>query len=152
MVFGVAACDGAAVRDRATGVGKVNGRTGHYADALAKGHGVALLHAETTGALAVPFVAVLRILAAVARRRGTTDSTVYGSARSSTRSFFAHHLAAISATILFYNSVAVQAAAKELSRHVAAGTANGAIDWRIRAHWTSSGCGPAPGDGYPLDG
>ena len=149
VVFGVTEQDGPSFRNRSLGVGRVNGRVGAYADALSKHHGVALLHTETTGALALPFVALLRILAGVARRPGTTDSTVYGASRSSTRSFFIHHLASISSAILFFNSVAVQNAAKEISRRIAVGAANGAIDWRISAHLSSGGCGPAPGDGYP---
>ena len=42
-VFGVTERTGPRARDRATGVGHVNGRVGHYADAIGKKHGVALL-------------------------------------------------------------------------------------------------------------
>ena len=131
MVFGVTEGLGpSGTRDRTTGVGHVNGRRGHYADAISKGHGVALLHTETTGAVAMPFVLLLRILASIVRRPGASDATVYGSSRSSTRSFLVHHLAAVSSSILFHNSVIVQAAAKALSHHVTLGAPLLNIDWR----------------------
>ena len=48
-------------------------------DALAKGHGVNLLHAETTGALGAIFMTVLRVLAKQSRLPGATDCfTQYG--------------------------------------------------------------------------
>ena len=131
MVFGVTEGLGpSGTRDRTTGAGRVNGRRGHYADAISKGHGVALLHTETTGAVAMPFVLLLRILASIVRRPGASDATVYGSSRSSTRSFLVHHLAAVSSSILFHNSVIVQAAAKALSHHVTLGAPLLNIDWR----------------------
>ena len=39
------------------------------------------------------------------------------------------HLAAISSTMLFYNSVAIQTAAAELSRMMTQGFCSGSIDW-----------------------
>ena len=54
-----------------------------YADALAKGHGVNLLHAETTGALGAIFMTVLRVLAKQSRLPGATDFTQYGEGRAS---------------------------------------------------------------------
>ena len=128
--FGVTGCDGSAARDRCSGVGRINARDGAYRDALAKGHGVALLHTETTGAVSVGFVLLLQICARLARRPGATDSTVYGSSRSSPQSFFVHHLAAISSSMLFYNSVAIQTAAAELSRMMTQGFCSGPIDWK----------------------
>ena len=43
---------------RTTGEGFVDACDGQYADALAKGHGVNLLQAETTGALGAVFMTV----------------------------------------------------------------------------------------------
>ena len=95
--------------------------------------------AETIGALAVGFVALLRICASLARRPGSTDSTVYGSSRSSPRSFFVHHLAAIAGSMLFYNSVAIHTAAAELSSQMTKGFCSGPIDWgRICSSHTNS--------------
>ena len=53
------------------------------ADALQRGIGVALLHAETTGALATGFMTVLRILAKQTCLPGATDLTQYGEGRTS---------------------------------------------------------------------
>jgi hypothetical protein len=70
-----------------------------YADAQRRGNPVTLLVSESTGALSATFDGALRALAKQARAPTTHDSTVYGIARSSPHSFYAHHTAAISAAI-----------------------------------------------------
>ena len=50
------------------------------------------------GALSPAFYDALRALDAQSRLRTTHDSTVYGTARASPRTFLAHHLAKILAT------------------------------------------------------
>ena len=81
--------------DRLTGDGFVKACDGDYADALSKGYRVTLLLAESTGALAPAFIAALRSLAKLTKRRNARDTTRYGIARFATKSFFAHHVAAI---------------------------------------------------------
>ena len=100
-VFGTAArgAPGDEWHDRKTGKGRVRERKGDYADALAKRNTVRLLLAETTGALSRDFVRMIRALAEQARSADGVDSTTYGTGRASTRSFYRHHLAAISCAI-----------------------------------------------------
>ena len=89
--------------------------THDYADAQRRGHSVTLLVTETTGAVSSDFAALLRALAATARRADTHDSTEYGSARASPASFYPHHLANISAAITRSDALTlVNAAASEL--------------------------------------
>ena len=86
--------------DRATGSGYVAARHGDYTDALTKKHGVLLLLAENTGAVAPTFVKLLRILAKTVTTSTGADTTIYGTSRASHHAFFPHHLAAISAAIV----------------------------------------------------
>ena len=87
--------------NRRTGAGWVAATTDHdYADAIAKGHGVTLLGTESTGALFVALVLLLRVHAKLATAPGTQDSTVYGTARASPKSYYAHHTAAISSAVV----------------------------------------------------
>ena len=85
--------------DRLTGVGRVEPADGDYSDALSKGYGVTLCHAETNGAVAPAFDALLRRLARLAREPGVQDCTSYGESASSPRDFYRHHLAAHSAAV-----------------------------------------------------
>ena len=86
--------------DRRTGVGRVSAKKGDYADALSKGHGVHLLAMEGSGAMNSTLVALLRALAKGIGLPDVQDTTVYGTARGSTTSFFEHHISAISAAIV----------------------------------------------------
>ena len=97
--------------DRTDGDGFVAERAGDYADALSKGHGVLLLLAESTGALAPAFIKLLRILAKSAALPTGGDTTVYGESRASHHAFFPHHLAAISAAIVAADSASIASAA-----------------------------------------
>ena len=85
--------------DRSTGSGYVARHDGQYSDALAKGHGVTLLHTETTGAISAAFMATLRILGRLSRRAGSIDLTQYGEGRASPKFFLTHHAASISTAI-----------------------------------------------------
>ena len=96
--------------DRASGIGRVDAKDGHYADALAKGHGVYLLVFESTGAMSPSVIRLLRSLAAAAKRPEVQDTTIYGAGRASPKTFFRHHLAAISSAI-------ARADAQTLLRH-----------------------------------
>jgi hypothetical protein len=94
--LGLKARSGDGPLNRTTGVGRVAAHDGDYADALPKKHPVALLVAETTGALSKRFVRWLKALHTAARRPGGRDTTVYRQPRASTTSLFGHHVAAIS--------------------------------------------------------
>ena len=82
--------------DRRTGTGWVAERQGDYSDARAKGHGVALMGCESTGAIYHAFSALLRILGKAAVAPGTQDSTVYGTSRASPSRYYAHHASPLS--------------------------------------------------------
>ena len=58
---------------------------------------------------------LLGTLARKARARGTQDKTAYGRSRSSTKSFFRHHLAAISSAIVYQDAVLLANAAAMLA-------------------------------------
>ena len=66
----------------------------HTADALAKGRQVSLIIVETTGAVLHAEHAISMLLSwqDEGRAKGATDRTIYGSARTATTSYFAHHL------------------------------------------------------------
>ena len=49
------------------------------------------------------------------RRKGATDGTVYGTARTSTRSFFVHHLSAVAAGVKHADALTLENAAASLS-------------------------------------
>ena len=85
--------------DRSTGSGYVARHDGQYSDALAKGLGGTLLHAETTGAISTAFMATLRVLGRLSRRAGSIDLTQYGEGRASPKFFLTHHAANISTAI-----------------------------------------------------
>ena len=108
--------------DRRTGTGWVAERQGDYSDALAKGHGVALMGCESTGAIYHAFSALLRILGKAAVAPGTQDSTVYGTSRASTSSYYAHHVAAISAAVTRADAVVILNAAATMSFKLSVGT------------------------------
>ena len=104
--------------NRRTGHGWVRASDGAYADALRKGHNVTLLVTENSGALSPSFCTLLRLYGKVAALPYACDATVYGSARGSPSSFYAHHLASISASIVTADALAVLQHAAHLS-HVA---------------------------------
>ena len=85
--------------DHTTGYGHVAAHTGHYADALAKGNQVVPVITETLGGIASSAVLALRRLHTTASPETHRDGTVYGLARSATRSFHTHHLRLISLAI-----------------------------------------------------
>ena len=92
-------------------------------DALSRGHGVALLAAETTGALCPMFMAVLRILAKQSRLPGATDITRYGEGRASPKAFLTHHVANISTTIQTADAHTVLTAATNNAQRLSHGLA-----------------------------
>ena len=104
--------------NRRTGRGWVRAFDGAYADALNKGHNVTLLVTENSGALSPSFCTLLRLYGKVAALPYACDATVYGSSRGSPSSFYAHHLASISASIVTADALAVLQHAAHLS-HVA---------------------------------
>ena len=94
--------------DRCTGQGWVRETPApDYADALAKGFGVTLLVAETTGAVSPIFEAMLRRLGRLSTAPGTTDYTSYGASPSSPGTFYRHHLAAHSAAIVHADATTI---------------------------------------------
>ena len=82
--------------DHATGAGYVAAHKGHYHDALSKRRNVVLVLVETTGAVHPDAVGMLHAWHNESRIEGHADRTVYGKARTATKSFFAHHLRLIS--------------------------------------------------------
>ena len=93
--------------DHRTGVGSIKAKKGDYDDALQKGHPVTLLLSEPSGALCPNYIRLLRACAKKVKENPGIDTTTYGNSRSSTKSFFAHHLAAASSAIVgaFANSI-----------------------------------------------
>ena len=79
--------------------------THQYADAQRRGNPVSLHVAESTGAVSPSFDAAFRTLDKESRLKTTHDSTVYGIARSSPRTFYAHHMAAHSAAVVMADAV-----------------------------------------------
>ena len=92
--------------NRVTGEGRVDYKPGDYADALAKGSKVRLLATESTGALSSDVIDLLRALAKASTTDGV-DTTPYGTARTSPRDFFSHHIAAISTAIVLADALAI---------------------------------------------
>jgi hypothetical protein len=79
--------------DHKTGRGWVKAVKGDYFDAIVrKGSRVVPMIIETTGGIAPHSRAVVARLARRARRKGGRDGTVYGASRTSTRSFYVHHI------------------------------------------------------------
>ena len=70
---------------------------------------------ESTGALSRRAVQLLGALARKARASGKQDKTAYGRSRSSTKSFFRHHLAAISSAIVYQDAVLIANAAATIA-------------------------------------
>jgi putative aminopeptidase FrvX len=87
-----------------------------YADAQRRGNGVSLFVMETTGAFSTSLDRALRALGKAARRLGPErDHTKYGVSRASTREFYAHHAAAISASAVYSDVAYVLDAAASMS-------------------------------------
>jgi len=106
------------------GRGWVRATTTHdYADAQRRGIPCSLLVSETTGALSRDTVRLLLALAKQATAPTTRDSTCYGTARTSPRSYFPHHTAAISAAIALADATSVMHAAAALSFRLSLGLA-----------------------------
>ena len=105
--------------DRATGEGRVHARDGDYADALSKGHRVHLLSSESTGALSRVVTTLLSCLAKSTRAPEGQDSTAYGTGRASPKSFYTHHIAAISSAIVRADALLVRNAAATLAFELA---------------------------------
>ena len=76
---------------------------------------------ESTGAIYLAFSALLRILGKAAVAPGTQDSTVYGTSRASTSSYYAHHVAAISAAVTRADAVVILNAAATMSFKLSVG-------------------------------
>ena len=110
--------------DRLTGAGWVRAEHGQYSDAIAKGHPVMLLGMESTGAMFHVFALHLQLLGRLSTTPGTHDSTVYGTAPASPKTFYRHHTAAISAAVVYADAnVLLNAAASasfELTRDLPA--------------------------------
>ena len=83
-------------RDHSKGYGYVAAHTGHYADAIAKGNDVVPLISETLGGINRTAVNTLHRLHALTSPTAARDGTQYGTSRSATTSFHAHHLRLIS--------------------------------------------------------
>ena len=80
-----------------TGKGWVKSHTGSYTDALKKGSRVIPAVVEAgTGGISPHFGAQIGHLSRRATAKGARDRTRYGTSRTSTRSYFVHHVQQIS--------------------------------------------------------
>ena len=95
--------------------GYVAARDGQYVDAYRKKRQVVLVSVETGGGWSPEGVRALSRLAARTKTRAGRDGTVYGTSRSSTRSFFVHHLSAVSAGVVYANALTLVNAAADAS-------------------------------------
>ena len=76
---------------------------------------VHLLATESTGALSPAVILLLKELAKAAQGTDGVDSTVYGLGRASPQSFFPHHLAAISSSIVRADALSIRNHAASLA-------------------------------------
>ena len=88
---------------------------GDYADAIKKGSHVKLLLVETTGAFSLGLDLMLRALGAGIKASDAQDTTAYGLNKTSPRTFYAHHSAAITAAAAAHESLILESAATGLS-------------------------------------
>ena len=116
---------------RLDGVGWVAAFGGDYADARAKGFGLTLCVAETSGAVSPTFDALLRAHDRVSREPGTQDYTRYGVSPASPHTFRRHHLAAHAAAVVFTDAATLAADAASKSFWLARGQPEHA--WPARA-------------------
>ena len=84
-------------------------------------HIVHLLATESTGALSPDVIRLLRELAKTAQGTSGHDSTVYGLSRASPKSFFPHHLAAISSAIVCADARSIRNHAASLATQLSRG-------------------------------
>ena len=70
---------------------------------------------ESSGAVESRGVRLLARLGKDVRRKGAVDGTVYGTAATSTRSFFVHHLSAVAAGVKHADALTLENAAASLS-------------------------------------
>ena len=103
--------DGERAFDRTTGEGFVAACDGDYADALRKKRSVVLFLTESSGAIDPRGVRLLAQLGKDVRRKGAVDGTVYGTAATSTRSFFVYHLSAVAAGVKHADALTLENAA-----------------------------------------
>ena len=66
-----------------------------------------MIATETSGAVCASYDATLRRYDRVSREPGTHDYSAYGTSRSSPATFYAHHLAAHSAAVVFTDAATV---------------------------------------------
>ena len=98
---GAHGADGDAIYDRLTGEGRLTCKRGAYSDGADKGHNPLLLVSEPSGACSPGLTGTLRAVSKSIGLPGIQDTTVYGTSRvSQSRSYFAHHIAAISSAIV----------------------------------------------------
>ena len=99
--------------NRRNGVGWVAKTTNHaYADAINRHHPTKLLVAESTGGMSGTLFECIQAHAKESRVSAAYDTTCYGQSRASHKSYLPHHVAAISAAIVFADTeIIVDAAA-----------------------------------------
>ena len=103
----------------ATNTGWVKKKRGHYYDALfVKKNKVVPFIVEAMGGITPHAMAHLRYLARRATGAGAHDRTRYGTARSSTKSFEAHHTQRISKAAVIYDAMAIRKQTTSLKQRV----------------------------------
>ena len=107
--------DGERPYDRCSGQGFVAACDGDYADALRKKRSVVLFLTESSGAVESRGVRLFARLSKDVRRKGAVDGTVYGTAATSTRSFFVHHLSAVAAGAIRADALTLENTAAALT-------------------------------------
>ena len=98
---------GADPLNRLTGDGRVSLKRGEYSDAADKGHHTLLHVTEPSGACSRSLTRLLRDTSKTVGLPGVHDSTVYGTSRASPRSYFSHHIAAISSAIRLADTLTI---------------------------------------------
>ena len=86
-----------------------------------KGHGVRLLVCEPTGACNPTLTRLLRDTSKAIGLPGIHDTSVYGTSRAAPRSFFPHHLAAISSAIVCADARSIRNHAASLATQLSHG-------------------------------
>ena len=76
-----------------------------------------LFAVESTGAVSDHGVRFLRSLGKQVKAPGHADGTVYGSSRLATRSFFVHHLSAVTSAVVLADTLTLENAAAALTFH-----------------------------------
>ena len=108
-------------------------KDGAYADAIARGHTTMLLVTETSGGMAPALITLLQTMGRAVKLDSANDTTIYGLGRMSTKSFFLHHLGAISSAIVMADARTIVREASSMSIQLTTTTTTHPAPARARA-------------------